>query len=179
MDGVRVGAVTGVVVLNRVGQVGLVVRRVEVDTVPAGGEEDLGTDAIRAVVVEEVGTLGPVRIAPMVGVIIYSEVNYTPVMNYFWERTKAHVAHGLVTEIRRVVGAPVGVTSDHLRKHALRISPSAMSSLNETYAQTFRERLNGLVGRTRTHQIVNVEAGGCPRKMLAHALRISCRRILR
>ena len=38
------------------------VRGVEVDTVPAGGEEDLGAHAVRAVVVEEVGAFGPVRV---------------------------------------------------------------------------------------------------------------------
>ena len=62
MYGVRVGAVACVVGLDGVRHVRLVVRGVEVDAVPAGGEENLCAHADRAVVVEEVGALGPVGV---------------------------------------------------------------------------------------------------------------------
>ena len=56
-------------------------------------------------------------------------------------RTQADIAHSLVSMARSVVGTAVGITGNH--------------------AEARRERLDGLVLRTVTLQVVDVEPGVC------------------
>ena len=62
VDRVAIRTVSAVEILDGIGEVGLVVRRVKVDAIPAGGEEDFGPHAVRAVMIEEIRTLCPIRI---------------------------------------------------------------------------------------------------------------------
>ncbi len=62
LNGMTIGAVATVIVLDGIGHVGLVVRRVQVLSVPARREEDLRAQPVGAAVVKEVVTFGPVRI---------------------------------------------------------------------------------------------------------------------
>ena len=73
MDGMGVGAVAAVVVLDRIRHVGLVVRGVEIHAVPAGGEEYLGAQPIGTAVIEEVRTLGPVGVVVVRSAEVYTE----------------------------------------------------------------------------------------------------------
>ena len=71
VDGVAVGAITVVEVLDGVRHVRLVIGGVQVHAVPAGREEDLSAHAIRTVVVEEVGAFCPVRVVVMSAAKVY------------------------------------------------------------------------------------------------------------
>ena len=73
MDGVRGRAVATVEILDRVGHVRLVVGRVQVNTIPAGGEEDLRAHSIGAVVIEKVRTLRPVRVVVVRAAVVWKE----------------------------------------------------------------------------------------------------------
>ena len=71
VDGVRIRALSGVECSRWVGHVRLVIGAVEVDTVPASGEENLGTHTVGTVVIEEVGTLGPIGITVMASAVVW------------------------------------------------------------------------------------------------------------
>ena len=73
LDGVGVRTVAAVEVLDRIGHVRLVVRRVDVLAVPAGGEEYLGAQSIGTAVIEEVRTLGPVGVVVVRSAEVYTE----------------------------------------------------------------------------------------------------------
>ena len=170
MDRVRGRAVTTVEVLDRVGHVRLVVGRVEVDTIPAGGEEDLRAHSVGAVVVEEVRTLRPVRVVVVRAAIVWKECEY-------W--------HGG----ERSVGTYPGTQSSQPgqqswmrcryacschRQPSVMIGISAFLSAHTagdwTYAQALGESLDGFVLRTRTHKVVDVESSLCNKKILAFAM---------
>ena len=82
VDRVRSRAGTVVVVGSGVRHVGLVVGRIEVDTVPASREEDLKTHTIGAVVVEEIGTLSPVGVVVVGTAVVYEgRMSYVALQN--------------------------------------------------------------------------------------------------
>ena len=93
------------------------VRRVEVDAVPAGGEENLSAHAVGAVVIEEVGTLSPVGVAAVVGVVVFQKLSAQATAGGSSKPTQANVADGLILEAGRVVGLAVRVTRHHLLYH--------------------------------------------------------------
>lgn len=65
LDRMRCWTDATVVLLSWIGYVIFVVRRIHIDTVPAGGEENLGAETIRTVMLEEVRSLFPFRISLM------------------------------------------------------------------------------------------------------------------
>lgn len=73
MNGVGRRALSGVVGGGRVSHMRLVIGAVEVDTVPASGEEDLSAHAVGTIVREEIGTLGPVGITVMASAVVCRE----------------------------------------------------------------------------------------------------------
>jgi len=93
-DGVRVGAVSGVVAIDRVGHVRPVVRTVQILSVPTHGEEDLSAKPVFARILGQP----------------------TPVVRFREGATivvEADVADGLVSHAALIEGPARWITSDH------------------------------------------------------------------
>ena len=75
MNRMTVWTVAIVVCTDRIRHVGYMVRTVEILSVPAGWEENLGTHPVRALVREEVFSFSPRRVVYVSVLIIYSNVD--------------------------------------------------------------------------------------------------------
>ena len=88
---------------------------VQVHTVPAGREVHLGTHAIGALMIEEVGALCPVRITAVVSIIICAKREYRPMARFVVVgHTKTHIADGLIGFIRGVIHSTIIVSCEQL-----------------------------------------------------------------
>lgn len=116
----RRGAGPAVVVVDGVGHVRLVVGAVEVDAVPALGEEYLPSNTVfagvdvREVDIFTLSVRGVVRNGSGVVyvIVLLGEHRLSAIV----EHTETDEAHGLISEAGRVVGSAGGATSNHLLK---------------------------------------------------------------
>ena len=72
-----VWTVTAVVVLYLIRHMRRMIRAVQIDTVPAAWEIYLCTHSVRAIVIEEIGSLSPIRVPIVLAAVIWHPVLFS------------------------------------------------------------------------------------------------------
>ena len=114
MDRVRLRAIPVIVSPNRIGHVGYVIWAIQVLAIPACWKEYLSAHAVWTLMIEEILSLGPIRVIGMRIAIIFDTVILVGYCGFRFQPTKTDITNGLVCSVGSIICSPGIISGKHL-----------------------------------------------------------------